>query len=64
MDKRTWIILLLCALDAAAVALGHNFYLTPVVVVGLLFFMGMVTVNNTKLILPLMLFYLPWATIM
>jgi uncharacterized membrane protein len=64
MNKKTWLILFLCALDAAAVALGHNFYLTPVVVASLLFFMGMAVINDTKLILPLMLFYLPWATIM
>lgn len=64
MNKKTWTILILIAFDAAAVALGHNFYLTPVVVAGLLFFIGMIAFNDIKLILPLMLFYLPWATIM
>ncbi|MEN6350850.1 MAG: hypothetical protein ABFD08_15820 [Syntrophomonas sp.] len=64
MNKKTWIILILSALDAIAVALGHNFYLTPVVIVGLLLFIGIIAVNDIKLILPLMLFFLPWATIM
>ncbi|MEN6391101.1 MAG: hypothetical protein ABFD04_11850, partial [Syntrophomonas sp.] len=64
MNKKTWLILILCALDAAAVALGHNFYLTPVVLIALLLFMGSMLLNETKLILPLMLFFLPFATIM
>lgn len=64
MNRKTWMILIICVMDAAAVALGHNFYLTPVVLASLLLFTGIIAVIDTKLILPLMLFYLPWATIM
>lgn len=64
MNKKAWIILLFSALDVTALALGHNYYLTPLVLAALLFFVGSMVFNDTQFILPLMLFYLPWATIM
>lgn len=57
-------ILILSIINVVVLSLSHNYRITVLVIAALGFFCLCLLLVNTRLVLPLMLFYLPWATIL